>query len=325
MDIIKLINQYAPICYIHPYESYMPMSIEDYLKICDVTDDKGNILVKGPLTSRILHNNYQPDGVKSKHLQLSPTNGYDDPALRGNSNISNVPFYVNYYYENNYIFINYMFFYGYNAVTTVLGGLIATGEHFSDIEHITVKVNTATQKIVDVYYGAHSGGELVSDFPSENGHPIVYIAKGTHASYPTEGLRIRYYGFGSDHTLKAMRWSPTKLIILFDPKYQKNQYNPDTMGFLMFRGNMGRSHVSNMIDKSWWRSSRGNDNEPQGKNFNEKTITISFGISSGISMCILIYALLYFRELGKIKKWSMLTISLLVLIVLFAASTHDVN
>jgi hypothetical protein len=87
-------------------------------------------------------------------------------------------------------YIQYWFFYPYNDYFKVL-------QHEGDWEHITVTLD-AKQNPIRAYYAAHSSGaqhdwnalEKVDDSGRESAagtHPVVYSARGSHASYRTAG------------------------------------------------------------------------------------------------------------------------------------------
>jgi hypothetical protein len=82
--------------------------------------------------------------------------------------------------------IQIWFFYAYNIGT-------AGFNHEADWEHVTVSVS-ADLEIVSMYFAEHSGGVRVDHSSqlrwADATHPIVYAARGTHASYPAAGAHI---------------------------------------------------------------------------------------------------------------------------------------
>lgn len=255
-DKIKLLQ---PICYLNSSERYFPMTLDTYLDNCKIK--KGEKVEDLKLDTI---DSYKDD----KSYQLipqGPTNYTDYPernsAFLGNSDINNVPFYVKINgNEKGYTDILFFFFYGYNGSVATLFDLLKIGSHYSDLEHImirvdTTKYNAATDTksmrdaILNIYYSAHSGGRMMkpSDVYWENNHVIVYIANRTHASYPNDGLYVRFYGFGNDHVEKYYRWYPNENFIIG----QSTNTTIDNF-ILNYKGNMGYDHVTAFAGKSFF-------------------------------------------------------------------------
>ena len=95
--------------------------------------------------------------------------------------------------------ISYYFFFPQNGAT----GALEYGAHQGDFEMIIVRIKeravAGTYDVLGVNYVAHGGNRWY--YPSEagrpesvyattaDGHPIVFTAKQSHASYPTTGTR----------------------------------------------------------------------------------------------------------------------------------------
>jgi hypothetical protein len=78
--------------------------------------------------------------------------------------------------------VQYWFFYPYNDS-------YASANHEGDWEHITVSTDAAGQ-FASAYYAQHGGGATykASDLSFVNTtHPVVYVADGSHASFPRVG------------------------------------------------------------------------------------------------------------------------------------------
>jgi hypothetical protein len=106
------------------------------------------------------------------------------------------PVYYEYEAKN---FITFWMFYPYNN-----GPLVQN--HEGDWERVAIKLDANNQPAKVAYFG-HGGACTKSwtDAPKSSGHPIVFSAKGTHASYPREGDFPTQFGF-SDHTAKGPVW-----------------------------------------------------------------------------------------------------------------------
>lgn len=91
--------------------------------------------------------------------------------------------------------ILYMVNYGYRICGSSFGSY-----HTGDVEHVTVLEQDG--KIYRMYYGAHSGsqGNWVEgeDVETVDGHPVVYVSRGSQASYPSAGSWLRIFGLAND-------------------------------------------------------------------------------------------------------------------------------
>lgn len=82
--------------------------------------------------------------------------------------------------------VQYWFFYPYNGR---MGTPPLHGEHEADWEHVTVRV-LGDGQLAGVYCSAHYGeGKWYASAPLTlaDGHPVVYSARHSHASYPFAG------------------------------------------------------------------------------------------------------------------------------------------
>lgn len=91
----------------------------------------------------------------------------------------------------------YWLFYGYNDYTN---------KHEGDWERIAVKVDGETPTGVTFWKHEEPACYMPWDrMESANGHPVTYSAKGSHGSYPWEGL-FSHTG-GTDATTKGKTWN----------------------------------------------------------------------------------------------------------------------
>lgn len=84
------------------------------------------------------------------------------------------------------------------------------GDHVGDWEHSMVRFVNGEPKYL--YLSAHSGGTAY-DFAAvtkQNGRPVTYIAKGTHANYATPGSHQHDFLFLTDQTDQGHVWDVTK-------------------------------------------------------------------------------------------------------------------
>lgn len=214
MTTQNLLEKYKPVLYLHNKEEYFPISMENYI---------ANSVLKAP--------NLPP--VDSPPVQIMVDEKHNTtetvldvkkeiwPGVKP-SEINTVPFYGRVYEDLKYLYLVYIFNYSYNGAYNIceipgLGNTIKKiysnfddGAHQSDIEHVTVKVDKKTQKIVNIFYSAHSSaqGTWESKFDMEDEHPVVYSAKGSHACYSKSGCYPRIFFAANDHTSKGYRWFP---------------------------------------------------------------------------------------------------------------------
>src|SRR4051812_23398925 len=72
-------------------------------------------------------------------------------------------------------------------------GLVRTGRHEGDWELVQYRLDAADRP-VEAVYAQHSGAERCGwDEVERSGHPLVYAAHGSHASYLHAGTRDRMW------------------------------------------------------------------------------------------------------------------------------------
>ncbi|MDY7095500.1 MAG: Vps62-related protein [Acidobacteriota bacterium] len=94
--------------------------------------------------------------------------------------------------------VQYWFFYPYNGEFDGTAG----SAHEGDWEHMTVRLDASTLEPLAVYLAAHEGGEWHdwSDLRcTDQGHPVVYSAVDSHASFIANGMHP-YDFFRTDYT-----------------------------------------------------------------------------------------------------------------------------
>jgi hypothetical protein len=207
----ELARKYAPEVRLTPTSKSwtLPANVDWYLSRISMrfnhTQDLNvcgdcEVLTKGKVTQTNIHR--QPHKTKDKTCQHTNDNRYSnsssyfflDPSSndvhKGSSNPSDWRVYVHVKRaKSGGFFIQYWFFYPYNNYYDII-------IHEGDWEHITVRLD-ANGNPVKAYYAAHSEGTTHNwgNLQKVNGtHPVVYSARGSHASYPTAG----------DHTIKGL-------------------------------------------------------------------------------------------------------------------------
>ena len=96
--------------------------------------------------------------------------------------------------------------------------------HEGDWEHITLLVSSDETNIIAANYEAHGKttvalpeGSLDTYTPRrfklENGRPVVFSAKESHASYVCKGTETRINGFANDIMDDGTRWDTVNRVI----------------------------------------------------------------------------------------------------------------
>lgn len=158
---------------------------------------------------------YFPTKIESFPIDWSTVTTYNSDAVaswsndfRGNTAIDqSVPIYTSIQeFNDGTCRISYLFLYGFNGAgptlemkNTILGGIGGTSsidvgsygfdQHYSDVEHIEVTLKSGYTTVDNIVYAYHSWRKTVAgtSVSYENGHPVVYVAKGSHSSWPTAG------------------------------------------------------------------------------------------------------------------------------------------
>jgi len=237
-----LLNTYSPIAYLHTDEKYFPNSIEYILQNSSLKKKDGTILLNSPITSKQLYETYKDASGNNTEIIIP-----DDKIVGQNNknNINQVPVYGYATRIGGNVYLFYSFLYSYNGPKKV-AGIRDVGAHYGDLEHITVVLDQASN-IKEIFYAAHSSdqGRWVKpdQVEFEGSHPIVYIANGSHASYPKEGVVFRFYGFGNDYTNKGLKWTPPVIRVYKD---NEDGFNKDTMGWIYYGGSIGKDGVGSL-------------------------------------------------------------------------------
>ncbi|WLE97387.1 MAG: Vps62-related protein [Candidatus Electrothrix communis] len=138
-----------------------------------------------------------------------------------------VPCYANFVEKNNSIEIQYWLFYPSNHKVAET--------HESDWEHVTVKLDKSGQQITEMYFSQHLGGGWINkediEF-SEDGHPLVFCAKGTHASYHSASPSSLIDSADG----KGKIWHTSKMVKIVGTKKHPTEGNE----WLQYNGAWGR-------------------------------------------------------------------------------------
>lgn len=209
-DVPATLKQFAPEVRLHPREKYLPTSVEWYLERAELWLHRRwhrdeIILRRGQVDASALESRAQPsdDGAKAdgRQLFLRIPDHRDRLGLPVNGEIE-APCYVHLRAaaDSSHEFeIQYWFFSAYNG-----GDWHRT--HEADWEHITIRVTDGpAPELLRIFYSAHAQVEGGWVEPADGqdashgfhvnaeGKPIVYSARGSHASYPSQGNQRRWW------------------------------------------------------------------------------------------------------------------------------------
>jgi hypothetical protein len=257
--------KFAPIVYLHPREKYLPMRVEDYFTHRSTRFLRGKIEVipAGKVTMAAIYETYKKGGKQSElHFRMDDCGRYGSaPAANRIRGVLSTPVYALYLTQGDADYIQYILFYGYNGSypLKVLGVTLKSdvgGQHWGDIEHITVKLNRDRSAIEEIFFAAHGGADgmrLGRDLITfEGNRPVVYSALNGHGSYPRDGLFVRVGSFASDETAKGTRWDPRVVEVFAESSSGANAFDPRTMGWLYIPGKLGPDGIDGLWQKDWF-------------------------------------------------------------------------
>ncbi len=170
---VALAWKYAPHLRLHPDEQNMPADLREALR-------------RGSLVFR--------DGRWYVDLP--------DSDRRGTG--PDVPVDVTVVERDGTRYLMYRVWYGYNDKT-------AFGDHEGDLELFGVELGPDDKPVAALYYG-HGKPHRVpwDEVERQGGHPVSYVASGSHASYPAPGHYPIAEGFGTDQAARGGRQSDTE-------------------------------------------------------------------------------------------------------------------
>lgn len=266
MDTKDLLRQFAPFCYFHRQEKSFPIAYDTFVAHSDLQviagkkkatlsaeykerlndfspaqvleqwlvdhEDQRAVFAQGELS---FLPQTQAEGMAgsfdsvSKTLQALPIQTQVSLVSLGNEDNEMESFYR----------LTYVFLYRDNLPPYAFGA----GKHLSDIEHVSVYVKrhddgSWADNIAQMYYSAH--GDFEGSWVSANriklkdGHPVVFIARGSHADYPrlSTGLQFfsstryvwRIFGFANDQIAKSIGYQISEDDLLPMPKPIRENY-----------------------------------------------------------------------------------------------------
>lgn len=271
---IPLIKRYAPVAYLHEKESYLPIHVNELCCGEDtaIVSTNGNVIVPpGKVTNELLDaygDNFNPGKTEelasewgTYYYSNSVCKRYgSDPKLHQDTNKNLIlPCYVITSETTTHIYLQFFFIYGFNGPYSIgpfEGNIAAIQDaHEGDLEHISIEIDAVTHNMTRIFYAAHSDPEgfwLDAQHPDvsyEDGHPVTFSARHSHANYPKAGTYVRIYGTGNDETGYGLRWTP-QLVRVYRP--DDPRYNASAMAWVSFAGRMGNNGPLSPWDHYWF-------------------------------------------------------------------------
>ncbi|XP_044467148.1 uncharacterized protein LOC123197030 [Mangifera indica] len=224
-QIHALINHYGPTVFFHPDEEYMPSSVPWFFKNGALLYQDGK--KKGePIDYRGLNLPCGGENDGAFWIDLPEEDEARNYLKKGNLETAELYVHVKPILGGTFTDIVMWVFCPFNGPATFKIGLMSIemtkiGEHVSDWEHFTLRINNFTGELWKVYFSEHSGGGWVHAFNLEfieGNKPIVYSSKHGHASFPHPGTYLQ----GSSKLGIGVRndCAPSKFSVDSSAKYQ---------------------------------------------------------------------------------------------------------
>jgi len=191
----RLAQQFMPILYFHKKEKFFPLSIEEYLSKCSLVN------------RNVPHLKIGKGDVQKEDLLLYNDGNHDLFICQENIKSGKSRHIINIYAKvvetDEFYYISYYMIFinnpGYNICCWK-----DVGGHKYDLEHITIKVNKVNNVLDTCFFSAHDDGEMhpLKNIELQEGHPVVYIAKNSHATYNKSGTHFRIWFVANDKCKK---------------------------------------------------------------------------------------------------------------------------
>ena len=234
-EVEQLIQDFGPVMKLHSTERYL-MDDPEYILNSGKTALQWGIVhhpevydtfsIEGVRTAAVVSGAALP-GVcqQSQHDPRASRSDFrswlhiDDSLISGNQSRAKAFVSVLEAADRTYVDLQFWFFYPYNGpgkFHVTIGRVVddhvrmnTCGRHYGDWEHVTLRLVRAAGlsgfawRLQDVYLSRHSiskwlGGVSALRFSGQ--HPIVYVARDSHAHYPSAGVqyyrRVWYRNFG---------------------------------------------------------------------------------------------------------------------------------
>ena len=216
----ELIQRFGPVMRLHSTERYRmddPAWVLDSGKTClewglvHHEDEYGKFSIEGMRSAAIR----SEDDLAGAWQQMARDSrvtlpGFrrwldiDDSLIRGNQSRAKAFVRLLEAANRSYVDLQFWFFYPFNGpgkFHVTIGRWIddhvrtdTAGRHYGDWEHVTLRLARDPWRLQDVYLSRHSISKWMGGLSAlrfSGSHPIIYIARDSHAHYPSAG--IHYY------------------------------------------------------------------------------------------------------------------------------------
>jgi hypothetical protein len=169
------------------------------------------------------HNDVASDSFKGFSLELGETvvNRHFSTPVTNVRELDYVPVYAHVFppplshpkYAPDTLVIQYWMLYPCSGKAE---DTFSAGQHEGDWEHVSLIVSNSTLAIHAAYFAAHSHESMwlaAPDYEVHDGHVRLFVARNTHASYPTIGRKPRMGGMVYDEcSSEGLMWAPRVII-----------------------------------------------------------------------------------------------------------------
>ncbi len=216
-NIHELADKHTPIFVFDKNEEYYPCSIEYLIQNSDLYKDDQLI---GPSTIYSMK-----DG--NKYIFKGDKNG----------DLNNTPLYYFHRVSEQWIDIVYVLYFAFSGPLHLFNILkLSETSHPYGIEHVILRFNKNNLSLNSVYFSAHSDEGKWVDYhhlhvihTEHKTSPLIYIARNTHAMYPSSGTHYRLCGILNDYTYFGNGWLSNCLIEADEDQWVGNWGNVESV------------------------------------------------------------------------------------------------
>ncbi|MCJ1261006.1 hypothetical protein MMC22_000870 [Lobaria immixta] len=255
MAVPPFVLSYAPVVYLQSQDPYFPSDIG--AQLLHTKPEVNFAVVQGATSPLTLDNLASLNGLGGTNVYLTSVddvtknpawlNGVKPDGTGKTNGAVSTAIIVNDHGSGN-VDAFYMYFYAYNQGPPVFGQEI--GDHVGDWEHNMIRFKNGVPQ--SVWYSQHAYGEAFTYAAVEKQgvRPVVYSAKGSHASYATTGTHDHTIpglnldaGPIEDHCDRGTLWDPTLSAYLYIYDANANTFTAydgvSPTNWLSFTGNWG--------------------------------------------------------------------------------------
>ena len=270
----SLAERHRPVVYLHSGEEYRPCHIEYFLQHADLYHGDTLLATAEELTPALLGDAVLLEQRRAKAVPPptpAPTGGRVPRASKAvrhgaynlrvresgrggldKEALSSMPVYC---YVREYPAhweLLYVFCYAFNGPYRVCWHWLL-GAHDGDFEHVTLRVSKASGALTSAYYAAHGWRDgqwrHAPDIPTRHGRPLVYVARGSHATYPAPGRWLRIWAAANDHCDAGVEWDPSTVVLLHVGEGRDGAVGVE---WLRYAGWWEFEGINSVHNQRWW-------------------------------------------------------------------------